>query len=159
MARGSLQFGLDKARHANGETGTADLRLEMQRVMQNNCAVFRTGEVLKEGVELMDQAWDKRDDLRVADKSLVWNSDLIETLEFDNLIYQSSATINSAANREESRGAHAREDFPERDDENWMKHSLAWVDESGKVEITYREVVMRTLTNDVAVVEPAKRVY
>ena len=150
---------LDKARHANGETGTADLRLEMQRVMQNNCAVFRTGEVLKEGVELMDQAWDKRDDLRVADKSLVWNSDLIETLEFDNLIYQSSATINSAANREESRGAHAREDYPERDDENWMKHSLAWVNESGKVDITYREVIMRTLTNDVAVVEPAKRVY
>ena len=150
---------LDKARYANGETGTADLRLEMQRVMQNNCAVFRTGEVLKEGVELMDQAWAKRDDLRVADKSLVWNSDLIETLEFDNLIYQSSATINSAANREESRGAHAREDYPERDDENWMKHSLAWVNESGKVDITYREVIMRTLTNDVAVVEPAKRVY
>ncbi|MAW51513.1 MAG: succinate dehydrogenase flavoprotein subunit [Geminicoccus sp.] len=150
---------LDKARHANGETGTAELRLEMQRVMQNNCAVFRTGEVLKEGVELMDQAWARRDDLRVADKSLVWNSDLIETLEFDNLIYQSSATINSAANREESRGAHAREDFPERDDENWMKHSLAWVNESGKVDITYREVIMRTLTNDVAVVEPAKRVY
>ena len=150
---------LDKARHANGETGTADLRLEMQRVMQNNCAVFRTGEVLTEGVELMDQAWAKRDDLRVADKSLVWNSDLIETLEFDNLIYQSSATINSAANREESRGAHAREDFPERDDDNWMKHSLAWIDESGKADITYRSVVMRTLTNDVAVVEPAKRVY
>jgi len=150
---------LDKARHANGETGTAELRLEMQRVMQNNCAVFRTGEVLKEGVELMDQAWARRDDLRVADKSLVWNSDLIETLEFDNLIYQSSATINSAANREESRGAHAREYFPERDDENWMKHSLAWVNESGKVDITYREVIMRTLTNDVAVVEPAKRVY
>ena len=150
---------LDKARHANGETGTADLRLEMQRVMQNNCAVFRTGEVLTEGVELMDQAWAKRNDLRVADKSLVWNSDLIETLEFDNLIYQSSATINSAANREESRGAHAREDFPERDDDNWMKHSLAWIDETGKADITYRSVVMRTLTNDVAVVEPAKRVY
>ncbi len=150
---------LDKARHANGETGTADLRLEMQRVMQNNCAVFRTGDVLKEGVDLMDQAWQKREDLRVADKSLVWNSDLIETLEFDNLIYQSSATINSAANREESRGAHAREDFPERDDDNWMKHTLAWIDESGKVDITYRSVVMRTLTNDVAVVEPAKRVY
>ncbi|MAW35565.1 MAG: succinate dehydrogenase flavoprotein subunit [Rhodospirillaceae bacterium TMED140] len=150
---------LDKARHANGETGTAELRLEMQRVMQNNCAVFRTGEVLAEGVELMDQAWAKRDDLRVADKSLVWNSDLIETLEFDNLIYQSSATINSAANREESRGAHAREDFPERDDDNWMKHSLAWIDETGKADITYRSVVMRTLTNDVAVVEPAKRVY
>ncbi|HCI00797.1 MAG: succinate dehydrogenase flavoprotein subunit [Geminicoccus sp.] len=150
---------LDNARHANGETGTAELRLEMQRVMQNNCAVFRTGEVLAEGVELMDQAWAKRDDLRVADKSLVWNSDLIETLEFDNLIYQSSATINSAANREESRGAHAREDFPERDDDNWMKHSLAWIDETGKADITYRSVVMRTLTNDVAVVEPAKRVY
>ena len=127
--------------------------------MQNNCAVFRTGEVLDEGVQLMNAAWAKRDSLGVTDKSMIWNSDLVETLELDNLIYQSNATIASAANRTESRGAHAREDFPDRDDANWMKHSLAYVSEKGDVTMDYRAVHTNTLTNEVSYIEPQKRVY
>src|ERR1700686_5161911 len=123
---------LDKFRPPSGKTPTAQLRLKMQKVMQNNCAVFRTGEVLAEGVKLIHDTHAEVADIKVSDRSLIWNSDLIETLEFDNLIAQAVVALNSALNRTESRGAHAREDFPERDDENWMKHTLAWLDGSGK---------------------------
>ncbi len=149
---------LDHYRNASGGTPTAEIRLNMQRTMQNNCAVFRTGEVLDEGVELIDQVWKQMPDIRVTDRSLVWNSDLIESIELDNLIRQAVVTMNSAANRTESRGAHAREDYPDRDDENWMKHTLAWFDD-GKVEIDYRPVHSYTLTNDVSYIEPKARVY
>jgi len=151
---------LDRFRHANGGTPTADLRLKMQRVMQTNCAVFRTGEVLDEGHKLIHDVRASVADVRVTDRSLIWNSDLVETLELDNLIAQAVVTMDSARNRTESRGAHAREDFPDRDDKNWMKHTLAWFDEStGKVTIDYRPVHTYTMTNDVAYIEPKARVY
>ncbi len=123
---------LDKFRNAAGSTGTAQMRLKMQKVMQSNCAVFRTGEVLQQGIKLIDEVLGGVPDIRVTDRSLIWNSDLIETLEFDNLIAQAVVTMHSAANRTESRGAHAREDHPERDDKNWMKHTLAWLDRQGQ---------------------------
>src|SRR5438876_684552 len=138
---------LDGFRHAAGKTPTARMRVKMQKVMQNNCAVFRTGEVLHEGVKLIDGVFKEVPDLRVSDRSLIWNSDLIETLEFDNLIAQAVVTMHAALNRTESRGAHAREDYPERDDKNWMKHTLAWLDHNGKVTIDDRPVHTYTLTN------------
>ncbi len=150
---------LDRIRHAKGGTPTAELRMEMQRVMQSNCAVFRTGEVLKEGVDLLEKTWQRREDLHVSDRSMIWNSDLVESLELDNLLSQAMVTMASAANRQESRGAHAREDFPDRDDVNWMKHSLAWCDDKGKVRIDYRPVVLQTLTNEVQSFPPKARVY
>jgi succinate dehydrogenase / fumarate reductase, flavoprotein subunit len=128
-------------------------------VMQSNCAVLRTGEVLQEGQKLIHEVFSGVPDIKVTDRSLIWNSDLIETLEFDNLIAQAVVTMNSAANRTESRGAHAREDFPDRDDKNWMKHTLAWLDEKGKVTIDYRPVHAFTLTNEVSYIEPKARVY
>jgi succinate dehydrogenase / fumarate reductase flavoprotein subunit len=150
---------LDKFRNAAGSTGTAQMRLRMQKVMQSNCAVFRTGEVLQEGMRLIDEVLGGVPDIRVTDRSLIWNSDLVETLEFDNLIAQAVVTMHAAANRTESRGAHAREDHPERDDKNWMKHTLTWLDPTGKVTIDYRPVHTYTLTNDVSYIEPKARVY
>jgi len=128
-------------------------------VMQNNCAVFRTGEVLEEGSKLIQEVYDGMPDLNVSDRSLIWNSDLIETLELDNLVRQAVVTMESAKNRTESRGGHAREDFPDRDDANWMKHTLAWMDEKGKVSIDYRPVHTYTLTNETSYIEPKQRVY
>jgi succinate dehydrogenase / fumarate reductase flavoprotein subunit len=150
---------LDRFRHAAGSAPTAELRLRMQKVMQANCAVFRTGQVLEEGHKLIHDVFGAVPNVKVTDRSLIWNSDLIETLEFDNLIAQAVVTMDSALNRTESRGAHAREDFPERDDKNWMKHTLAWLDATGNVRVEYRPVHTYTLTNDVGYIEPQKRVY
>ncbi len=150
---------LDRIRHANGSTPTAEIRLTMQKTMQADAAVFRTAKTLQEGCAKMDKVFASFQDVRVTDRSLVWNSDLIETLELQNLLYNAVATINSAEQRHESRGAHAREDYPERDDDNWMKHTLVSVDANGKCGFDSRPVHMNTLTGDVEPVPPKKRVY
>jgi succinate dehydrogenase / fumarate reductase flavoprotein subunit len=151
---------LDRFRNASGGTPTAELRLQMQRTMQNNCAVFRTGEVLEEGRTLIQEVWKGSADIRVSDRSLIWNSDLIETMEFDNLIAQAVVTMEGAANRKESRGAHAREDYPNRDDTAWMKHTLTWADtEKRTVTIDYRPVHTYTMSNEIQYIEPKARVY
>ena len=150
---------LDKFRNAKGSTPTAELRLKMQRAMQEDVAVFRTGETLVSGQKRIADVVSGIPDIRVTDRSLIWNSDLIETLEFDNLIVQAVATVEGAVNRQESRGAHAREDFPDRDDENWMKHTLCWVDDKGKPAIDYRPVHAYTLSNDIEYIKPKARVY
>jgi succinate dehydrogenase / fumarate reductase flavoprotein subunit len=151
---------LDRFRHAAGATPTARLRLKMQKIMQNNCAVFRDGPVLAEGLRQIIKIWKETDDIRVADRSLIWNSDLVETLEYDNLIVQAAVTVVGAENRKESRGAHAREDYPRRDDANWMKHTLAWADMARRtVHLDYRPVHAYTLTNEVKYIEPRARVY
>jgi len=150
---------LDRLRSARGSTPTAQIRLDMQRVMQADAAVFRTAQTLAQGVERIGKVHDSFSDVRVSDRSLVWNSDLIETLELQNLLGQAVATMVSAENRTESRGAHAREDFKDRDDSNWQKHTLCWVDARGKPTIDYRPVHMNTLTADVDPVPPKARVY
>jgi succinate dehydrogenase / fumarate reductase flavoprotein subunit len=151
---------LDRLRHADGASSTASLRDSMQRTMQDTCAVYRTGEVLNEGVTRMAAMWGQLPDVRVSDRSMIWNSDLVETLELENLAALAVTTVTSAANRTESRGAHAREDFPERDDENWMKHTLSWLDaSSGQVRIDYRPVHSYTLSNEIEPIPPKKRVY
>jgi len=149
----------DRTRHANGGTRVSTMRLELQKVMQQHAAVYRNSDSLTEGVGKMKKLWTGLDDMQVSDHSLVWNSDLVEALEFDNLIGNAMTTMVSAENRHESRGAHAHDDFPDRDDETWMKHSLAWIDDKGAVDISYREVAMKTLTNEVSVFPPKKRVY
>ena len=149
----------DRLRHANGSLPTAKIRLEMQRTMQRHCAVFRTGLIMQEGIDKLTQVWNSFGDVKVADRSLIWNSDLVETLELENLLAQAMIALKSANNRTESRGAQARDDYPERDDVNWLKHTVAWVDDKGDVRIDYRPVHMHTLTDEVEVVPLKKRVY
>jgi succinate dehydrogenase / fumarate reductase flavoprotein subunit len=148
----------DKLRNANGKTPTSVLRDKMQRTMQKHCAVFRDAKILKEGMDEIKKSWQGIEDISVSDRSLIFNTDLIETLEFDNLIRQSLVTMASAENRKESRGAHSREDFKDRDDENWMKHTLAW-QEGEKVKVDYRNVHNFTLSNEVQYFPPKARVY
>jgi succinate dehydrogenase / fumarate reductase flavoprotein subunit len=151
---------LDGFRYADGGTPTAALRLKMQKIMQRDCSVFRTKDVLKEGIKAIRAVWDESKDIKTTDRSLIWNTDLIETLEFDNLIAQSAVTIEGAAAREESRGAHAREDFPKRDDKHWMKHTVAWADYgTHRVTLDYRPVHTFTLSNEVSYIQPKERVY
>jgi len=150
---------IDKLRNAEGSESTAKLRLAMQRVMQNHAAVFRTGESLQEGIDLLEPIFESFQDVSVADRSLIWNTDLIETMELENLLVQAMATIKSALNRTESRGAQAREDYAERDDENWLKHTLVWVDEEGACRFNDRPVQMETLTDDVEAIPPKARTY
>jgi succinate dehydrogenase / fumarate reductase flavoprotein subunit len=150
---------LDKIRNASGKTKPAEIRLAMQKTMQANCAVFRTTDVLNEGVAKIHEIADQMADLSVTDRSMIWNTDLVEALELDNLLSQAVVTLHSAANRQESRGAHAQEDFPNRDDKEWMKHTVAWLDAQNAVKIDYRPVHLYTLTNEIEVFPPKARVY
>jgi succinate dehydrogenase / fumarate reductase, flavoprotein subunit len=151
---------LDRLRNADGSRPTAEIRLEMQKTMQQHAAVFRTGISLEEGIKKLDATYATFPDVKVQDRSLIWNTDLIETMELENLLMQAQATIKSAVARQESRGAQAREDFPDRDDENWMKHTLVWVEPaSGAVTLKYRPVKLETLTDEVQTVPPKARVY
>jgi len=151
---------LDRIRWSKGKTRAGDIRLAMQQTMQRHCAVFRTGSLLDEGARRLDDVIaTMRDDLAVADRSMMFNTDLAEALELDNMLAQASVSIRSAIGRTESRGAHAREDFPKRDDENWLKHTLSWLEQDGRVRLDYRPVHLQPLTNEVATIPPKERVY
>ncbi|WP_298286151.1 FAD-binding protein, partial [Novosphingobium sp.] len=154
---------LDHFRHAKGGSPTAEVRIEMQRTMSQHAAVFRTDELMAEGKVKLADTYKRMEDIHVSDTSLIWNTDLVETLELDNLISQAAVTMHSAHNRKESRGAHAHEDFPDRNDAEWMKHTAAWFNgwggKGGEVKIDYRPVHEYTLTDDVEYIKPKKRVY
>ncbi|MGI8514818.1 MAG: succinate dehydrogenase/fumarate reductase flavoprotein subunit, partial [Acidimicrobiia bacterium] len=132
---------------------------DMQRIMQAHAAVFRTADLLQEGIAKLRVVWDSFADVQVSDRSLIWNTDLVETLELENLLSQAVVSIRAAGNRTESRGAHAREDYPNRDDENWLKHTLTWIDQNGEVRFGYRPVHLYTLSGDIEVIPPKPRVY
>ena len=149
----------DRLRNASGSQPTAEIRMKMQKTMQNYAAVFRTGETLDEGAQLIGQVRESFADVSVTDRGLIWNSDLVETLELENLLALSVVTMHSARNRTESRGAHAREDYPDRDDDNWTKHTVAWLRESGEPTFDYRPVHYYTMTDEVEKVPPKARVY
>ena len=149
----------DKIRHSKGSSTTGELRTTMQHVMQKKCAVFRTHDLISKGIEEYQEIESSMDNIDIKDKSLVFNTDLVEALELHNLMAQSKVTLYSALNRKESRGAHAREDYKERDDKNWLVHSLAWLNEKGDVSMGSRAVHMNTLTNHVQPIPPKKRVY
>ena len=149
----------DNVRNAKGNISVSDLRLKMQKAMQNHAAVFRTKDTLVEGAKLIDSIRDEYKNININDRSMIWNSDLVEALELANLLDQAVLTMHAALNRKESRGAHAREDFPDRDDKNWMKHTMLWLDESGTVKIDYKKVTLETNSDEVDTVPPVKRVY
>src|SRR3982075_2212588 len=162
LARDAADFAvsrLDRLRQADGSRATAAVRVEMQKTMQLDAAVFRTGETLNQGIGKVARTFASFEDVRVTDRSLVWNTDLIETMELENLLLQATATIHSAANRTESRGAQAREDYPNRDDQNWMKHTLVWVEGPGKTRFDYRPVHLATLTEEMEAIPPKARTY
>jgi len=150
---------LDKVRFSDGTLTTSEIRENMQRTMQTHAAVFRTEDSLAQGVEKIDQVYASYKDLKISDRGMIWNSDLVEALELSNLLPQASVSMHGALNRKESRGAHAREDYAERDDKNWMKHTVAWCKESGEITLDYRPVHLNTLTDDVESVPPKARVY
>jgi succinate dehydrogenase / fumarate reductase flavoprotein subunit len=160
-AEDKIMARFDRLRNANGAIPTAKLRDKMQRAMQEDAAVFRTQETLEAGCRRISEIWSELPDIKVHDRSLIWNSDLVETLELENLMANAITTVYSAENRKESRGAHAREDFSARDDENWRKHTLSWVDDAGKVTLDYRPVHVDPLSDgiDLAKIAPKARVY
>jgi len=151
---------LDRMRWSKGEAGAGAIRLAMQRTMQRHCAVFRDGPLLAEGLRALDGVvGSMRGDLGIADRSMIFNTDLVEALELDNMLAQASVSLRSAIGRTESRGAHAREDFPKRDDERWLKHTLSWLDDDGHVRLDYRPVHLQPLSNEVSSIPPKERVY
>jgi succinate dehydrogenase / fumarate reductase flavoprotein subunit len=151
---------LDRIRWSKGKTGAGAIRLEMQRIMQRYCAVFRTGSLLEEGAHKLDDVVGTMvNDLAVADRSMIFNTDLTEALELDNMLAQASVSVRSAIGRTESRGAHARQDFPKRDDQNWLKHTLSWLDIEGRVRLDYRPVHLQPFSNEVTSIPPKERVY